>query len=204
MDECEALCTKLGIMVNGQFQCFGNIQHLKAKYGKGYTLILKCKTDLEEGEISVQKNKFIINNVINFINEHIPNAILKEKQQQTLFYQIELNEISQADFPAMNIAKIFSIIEINKEALSLETYLLSQTTLEQIFISFARKQLNEQNISAEDISEAYVTNRNRVISDSRGESVVDIEKMVDDSNNNKSKRSYFNKSFITSIALKDL
>lgn len=43
MEECEALCTRLGIMVNGQFQCVGNIQHLKSKYGKGYTLIVKCK-----------------------------------------------------------------------------------------------------------------------------------------------------------------
>ena len=43
MEECEALCTQLGIMVNGQFQCVGNFQHLKSKYGKGFTLILKCK-----------------------------------------------------------------------------------------------------------------------------------------------------------------
>ena len=44
MEECEALSTKLGIMVNGQFKCFGSVQHLKDKYGKGYTLILKTKS----------------------------------------------------------------------------------------------------------------------------------------------------------------
>ena len=46
MEECEALSTKLGIMVNGQFKCLGSIQHLKNKFGKGYTLILKSKKDL--------------------------------------------------------------------------------------------------------------------------------------------------------------
>ena len=43
MDECEALSDRLGIMVNGQFQCLGSVQQLKDKFGKGYTLILKCR-----------------------------------------------------------------------------------------------------------------------------------------------------------------
>lgn len=31
MEECEALCTRLAIMVKGTFQCLGTIQHLKCK-----------------------------------------------------------------------------------------------------------------------------------------------------------------------------
>ena len=31
MEECEALCTRLAIMVNGRFKCLGSIQHLKNK-----------------------------------------------------------------------------------------------------------------------------------------------------------------------------
>ncbi|CAF1682200.1 unnamed protein product, partial [Adineta ricciae] len=30
MEECEALCTRLAIMVNGKFKCLGSIQHLKS------------------------------------------------------------------------------------------------------------------------------------------------------------------------------
>ena len=33
MEEAEALCTKMGIMVAGRFKCFGSSQHIKAKYG---------------------------------------------------------------------------------------------------------------------------------------------------------------------------
>ena len=31
MEECEALCTRLAIMVNGSFKCLGGVQHLKNK-----------------------------------------------------------------------------------------------------------------------------------------------------------------------------
>ena len=43
MEECEALCTKCAIMVSGQFKCFGSLQHLKRKYGKGLSLTIKCR-----------------------------------------------------------------------------------------------------------------------------------------------------------------
>jgi len=46
MEECEALCTKLAIMVNGTFKCIGSIQHLKAKFGQGYLVIVKVGLDL--------------------------------------------------------------------------------------------------------------------------------------------------------------
>lgn len=41
MDECEALCTHLVIMVNGEFKCLGSSQHLKDKYSKGFWITIK-------------------------------------------------------------------------------------------------------------------------------------------------------------------
>nr|KAG5699338.1 hypothetical protein BaRGS_004275 [Batillaria attramentaria] len=41
MEECDALCTRIAIMVNGDFKCLGSPQHLKSKYGQGYTVIVK-------------------------------------------------------------------------------------------------------------------------------------------------------------------
>jgi len=38
MDEAEALCDTIAIMINGKFVCFGSPSHLKAKYGQGYQL----------------------------------------------------------------------------------------------------------------------------------------------------------------------
>jgi ABC-type multidrug transport system ATPase subunit len=31
MEECEALCSRLAIMVSGSFRCIGSVQHLKNK-----------------------------------------------------------------------------------------------------------------------------------------------------------------------------
>jgi ABC-type uncharacterized transport system ATPase subunit len=77
MEECEALCTKLGIMVNGQFRCMGNLQHLKSKYGKGYTLIIKCKhSELLEDATSVDL-ALVVQNVERFVETNIPNSVLK-------------------------------------------------------------------------------------------------------------------------------
>lgn len=47
MEECEALCTRIAIMVNGQFKCLGSSQHLKSKFGQGYTLIAKVRASPE-------------------------------------------------------------------------------------------------------------------------------------------------------------
>ena len=41
MEEAEALCTRIGIMVKGQMQALGTPQHLKQKFGSGYELVLK-------------------------------------------------------------------------------------------------------------------------------------------------------------------
>lgn len=43
MEEAEALSTKMGIMVDGEFKCFGSKQHIKEKYGTGY----RVEVDLE-------------------------------------------------------------------------------------------------------------------------------------------------------------
>ena len=48
MEEAEALCTKMGIMVAGEFKCFGSSQHIKDKFGTGYELELKIKSLTEQ------------------------------------------------------------------------------------------------------------------------------------------------------------
>uniref|UniRef100_A0A672R3J8 ATP binding cassette subfamily A member 2 n=1 Tax=Sinocyclocheilus grahami TaxID=75366 RepID=A0A672R3J8_SINGR len=65
MEECEALCTRLGIMVNGRFKCLGSIQHLKNRFGDGYMITVRTKTTAS------------IKEVIRFFNRNFPEAILK-------------------------------------------------------------------------------------------------------------------------------
>nr|UOU03315.1 ATP-binding cassette subfamily A3-like 2 [Brachionus rubens] len=140
MEECEALSTRLGIMVNGQFKCLGSVQQLKNKYGKGYTLIIKCRSS---GDIDSQVSK-----LEQFVSSNIKFSKLKDRQQDTLFYQIETDEnIVYGQDDVQTIADLFNLLEKNKENLKIETYSLSQTTLEQVFLSFAREQKNEDQIT---------------------------------------------------------
>jgi len=50
MEEAEALCTRMGIMVKGNFRCFGTTQHIKEKYGTGYEIEVKTSLEMEETE----------------------------------------------------------------------------------------------------------------------------------------------------------
>jgi ABC-type multidrug transport system ATPase subunit len=43
MDEAEALCTKMGIMVEGHFKCFGTTTHIMDKYGTGFEIEFKIR-----------------------------------------------------------------------------------------------------------------------------------------------------------------
>lgn len=40
MSEAEQLCDKIGIMINGQFRCFGSLSQLKENFGSGYTITI--------------------------------------------------------------------------------------------------------------------------------------------------------------------
>ena len=63
MAECEALCSRVGIMVNGSFRCLGTPQQLKSRYGDGYRLKLRVSGDHEP--------------IQEFIRQNFPLSVLK-------------------------------------------------------------------------------------------------------------------------------
>ena len=75
MEECEALCTRLVIMVNGQFRCLGATQHLKSKFGEGYSLICKVR-----GSTPVETEQRL-QALMNHIAATFPNSTVKDIHQ---------------------------------------------------------------------------------------------------------------------------
>jgi len=114
MEECEALCTRIGIMTGGRFQCLGSAQHLKARFGRGYTLDLRVD---ESGRDAVHAA----------IVAMFPQAMLTEQHASKLKFEIELESVVLAD--------VFEKMEANKDALGIIDYSASQPTLENIFLS---------------------------------------------------------------------
>ena len=47
MDECEALCERIGMMSAGKLRCLGSAQHLKGRFGEGYVLDVKVSRNEE-------------------------------------------------------------------------------------------------------------------------------------------------------------
>lgn len=76
MEESEALCTKLAIMVNGRFKCLGSTQHLKSKFGQGFVLTVKLKRTTSEGDEKDDMNDER-NQVKEYVEQEFTGAELK-------------------------------------------------------------------------------------------------------------------------------
>ncbi|XP_071130810.1 phospholipid-transporting ATPase ABCA3-like isoform X2 [Mytilus edulis] len=126
MEECEALCTRLAIMVNGQFKCLGSPQHLKNKFGEGYSLLARIGTPPDGTEPDIQP-------LMRFIKDKFPNSEIKDIHQEMIHYHVKDTKLTWA--------KIFGLMEQAKIEYNIEDYSVSQTTLEQVFINFARSQI---------------------------------------------------------------
>ncbi|EDV28384.1 uncharacterized protein TRIADDRAFT_49936 [Trichoplax adhaerens] len=129
MEECEALCTRLAIMVNGKFKCLGSPQHLKSKFGQGYTVIAKVGRDKPN---SIHDQEQIMNRLQAYIEENFPNAVIKDQHHGLIHYYVSDARVSWA--------KVFSIMEEAKRTFNLEDYSVGQTTLEDVFLNFAGTQ----------------------------------------------------------------
>lgn len=60
MEECEALCPRIGVMANGRLSCLGSAQHLKTRFGQGYQVEMKTKVvDFGDEDFMDIRNKLI-------------------------------------------------------------------------------------------------------------------------------------------------
>ncbi|XP_062869316.1 phospholipid-transporting ATPase ABCA1 [Trichomycterus rosablanca] len=124
MEECEALCTRMAIMVNGSFQCLGSVQHLKNRFGDGYTIILRLSAPSPD-PCPVDA----------YIQKSFPGIELKERHHNVLQYQLPTQ--------ACSLARVFDILSKNREELGITDYSVSQTTLDQVFVNFAKEQMDD-------------------------------------------------------------
>jgi len=124
MDEAENLCNRIGIMVNGQMRCIGTPEELKTKYVQGY--ILECHPEEEkEGEDNLIDIK-------RYVEDTFPGSDILEEQSFSIKFRIP---------PGKSLGSLFKIIEEQKENLGIREYALSETNLEQVFLSFVSNQV---------------------------------------------------------------
>uniref|UniRef100_A0A8C8RLJ2 Cholesterol transporter ABCA5 n=1 Tax=Pelusios castaneus TaxID=367368 RepID=A0A8C8RLJ2_9SAUR len=129
MEEAEAVCDRVAIMVSGQLRCIGSIQHLKSKFGRGYFLEMKLKETA-----NVQQVEFLHRHILHIF----PNANHQESFASILAYKIPKEDVQ-------SLSQCFSKLEEAKHAFNIEEYSFSQATLEQVFVELAKEQEEEDN-----------------------------------------------------------
>lgn len=129
MEEAEAVCDRVAIMVAGQLRCIGTVQHLKSKFGRGYYLEIKLKDWVENLEIDG------LHREIEYI---FPNASRQESFSSILAYKIPKEDVQ-------SLSQAFSKLEEAKCTFPVEEYSFSQATLEQVFVELTKEQEEEDN-----------------------------------------------------------
>lgn len=159
MEECEALCSRVGIMVMGKFRCLGSVQHLKAKFCSDYKIEVRCSgksqygkrlsSDLgaagintirgsDGGSIGIRgvdeanDHADPVNEVVKFMEDTFAGAVVDERHGTFVRFDVPTT--------AMSLADAFASIEAAKHRLSILDYAISQGSLEQVFMRFAKRQ----------------------------------------------------------------
>ena len=119
MLECEATCTRVGVMKLGELICLGNSQHLRSVYGTGFLLemTLNNANKLEEAAT--------------FIKDRFAGAVIVDEHSTMLNFEIPARSVGK-------LSEAFGLIESNKTSLDVSDYSLSQSTLEQVFLKQIR------------------------------------------------------------------
>merc|ERR1719365_454231 len=144
MEECEALCDRLAIMVRGSFQCLGGPQHIKSKFGQGFQIIVKLEPMSEavngignghqiQAKKTVQNNEGALERLKSSVVKAFDSCSVTDEHMDYVHFHVANPETSWSH--------LFGTMElIKKENTIVQDYSVSETTLEQIFLGFARSE----------------------------------------------------------------
>ncbi|ORX41368.1 P-loop containing nucleoside triphosphate hydrolase protein [Piromyces finnis] len=124
MEEAENLCDRLGILVNGRIICIGSAEHLKMKYGESYVLELQSNSLDQFDKDFIESGKL-------FDGKEYKKERSSENRMK---YEVKMTD---------KLGSVFEIMEQCKIQGLVQDYSFSQTSLEQVFINFAKEQVIE-------------------------------------------------------------
>ena len=124
MEEAELLCNRIAIMIKGKIRCIGTPEHLKMKYGNTYIL------DVHSDDVEKFHNEVVVGRDL-FLGSSFER---EDKSSQRVKYEVKSTS---------NISHVFEVMEAcRKEKLFID-YSYSQTSLEQVFLNFAMKGIQD-------------------------------------------------------------
>ncbi|XP_074604406.1 phospholipid-transporting ATPase ABCA3-like [Brevipalpus obovatus] len=148
MDECEALCNRIAIMAKGQIRCLGSSTHLKSKYGQGFTLIIKMKEGSDFSSSCSSFSSSSYSNVHELIGTLFPSAKLHDLHGTTVQYHLT--------DPKLRWGEMFRCMKQVQEECEIESFYITDTSIEQIFLSMKHLPTSKIRIPICDTSHIYV------------------------------------------------
>ncbi|KAM9992350.1 hypothetical protein ACTFIY_009791 [Dictyostelium cf. discoideum] len=139
LEEADYLGDRIAIISHGKLRCDGTSLFLKNRFGQGY--LLTCNKKLEDAGNNNGGGGFNTNQVTEFIKNFIPGASILTDSGAELSYRLPTESLS-------NFAQFFTEFDFNLSKFSIQTYGISVTSLEEVFISLGQedsKKLNNGN-----------------------------------------------------------
>ncbi|XP_024936975.1 ATP-binding cassette sub-family A member 3 isoform X2 [Cephus cinctus] len=131
MEEAEALCLRVGILVDGQFIALDSCESLKQKHGSNFTLRIRLHTEFKQETLDA---------VMKTIEEAFPKIVFKDRHLAILKYELP------SDIPYSNVFEKIEKIRIRHATVM--DFSLNQPMMEQVFLALM-KERNEKMIDDE-------------------------------------------------------
>lgn len=126
------MCTRVGVMKNGELVCLGSSQHLRTVHGTGYLFEVVLSSH----------DKEVIRRLKQFVEDNFENAAIVDEHGAMINYEIPRSSINR-------LSEAFRLLESNKVKLMISDYSLSQSTLEQVFLKQIRPTNAESTLAEE-------------------------------------------------------
>lgn len=129
MEEAEALCGTLAVVTRGALRCVGTVQHLKARYSSGYRVVLEYApgADVPAAERMLAA---VVAHSAREAQEEAPKVPCVDVAGARRTYAVS---------GPVRLSTLFSGLEQQHRALGIASYVISQASLEDVFISLVRR-----------------------------------------------------------------
>jgi len=141
MEEADAVCGRIGIVTGGVLQCIGSGQHLKSRFGSGFSITITLHP--RDGSNAIVANTESEGTIDTKQTEQSGRAVDAMLAEIFTDCDFELKDVlnlqrrySVTKLPSLSFA--FKTLNAQQQAMGIANYSVSQlTSLEQIFINFA-------------------------------------------------------------------
>ena len=120
LDEADLLSDRCAIIAQGRLQCNGTPLDLKRMYGAGYRLVMSLLERCDHGAVAAAVRQFV------------PNAVLSDESINEMAFTIKPADIGKFE-------PLLTHVEAHREALGVQSYGVSATTLEEVFLAVLSK-----------------------------------------------------------------